>query len=182
MQPTGPSRERPDYAQALKRLLTRAHDGVLALLAPELTWRGERSSELPAVARRADPVWEVVAGALAQPRGQAGERLDGAWWQRVPRVEKLRERAGVHAGLVRLLVNSVGRQAAQRRKATHRAAGEVVALAVAQVGDMEQRAIGMRIVAEGTLQDSARVLGGLGQGEDGCAVNGPHGAYVPRMR
>ncbi len=59
MQPTGPSRERLDYDQALKRLLTRAHDGVLALLAPELTWRGERSSELPAVARRADLVWEV---------------------------------------------------------------------------------------------------------------------------
>lgn len=59
--------ERPDYDQALKRLLLRAHDGFLALIAPELKWRGELSPELPAVARRADLVWEVE-----QPNGQRG--------------------------------------------------------------------------------------------------------------
>ncbi len=51
--------ERPDFDQALKRMLLRAHDGFLALVAPDLTWIGERSPELPAVARRADLVWEV---------------------------------------------------------------------------------------------------------------------------
>ena len=48
-----------DYDQALKRMLLRAHDGFLALVAPDLTWRGELASELPAAARRADLVWEV---------------------------------------------------------------------------------------------------------------------------
>src|SRR5439155_24986578 len=51
--------ERPDVDQTLKRLLLRAHDGFLALVAPGLIWRGELSPELPAVARRADLVWEV---------------------------------------------------------------------------------------------------------------------------
>src|SRR5579871_2965637 len=41
-------------------MLTRAHDAVLALLTPELTWVGERSPELPGTPRRADLVWEVV--------------------------------------------------------------------------------------------------------------------------
>ena len=50
---------RPDLDQALKRLLQQAHDGLLTLLTPELHWRGERSPELPAVARQADLVWEV---------------------------------------------------------------------------------------------------------------------------
>lgn len=54
----GPA-HRPDYDQAPKRLLLRAHDGFLALVAPELTWRAERSPELPAIAGRADLVWEV---------------------------------------------------------------------------------------------------------------------------
>lgn len=59
--------ERPDYDQALKRLLTRAHDGFLALVAPDLVWRAERSPELPAIARQADLVWEVE-----QPGGGRG--------------------------------------------------------------------------------------------------------------
>lgn len=50
---------KPDYDQSLKRMLLRAHDGFLALVAPDLTWRGELASELPAAARRADLVWEV---------------------------------------------------------------------------------------------------------------------------
>lgn len=50
---------RPDFDQALKRLLLRAHEGFLALVAPGVTWRGELSPELPAVARQADLVWEV---------------------------------------------------------------------------------------------------------------------------
>lgn len=51
--------KRPDYDQALKRLLARDRDGFLALVAPGFRWRAERSPELPAVARRADLVWEV---------------------------------------------------------------------------------------------------------------------------
>ncbi len=65
-----PTPARPDYDQALKRLLLRAHDSFLALVAPGLTFRGERSAELPAVARRADPVWEVArSGAGGEQRG-----------------------------------------------------------------------------------------------------------------
>lgn len=52
---------KPDYDSVLKRLLLRAHDGFLALVAPELSWQGERSPELRAVARQADLVWEVRA-------------------------------------------------------------------------------------------------------------------------
>ena len=62
MQSERSRRPRPDYDQALKRLLTRAHDGFLALIAPGLAWRGERSPELPASARQADLVWEVESG------------------------------------------------------------------------------------------------------------------------
>jgi hypothetical protein len=50
---------RSDYDQALKHLLLRAHDGFLAPIFPGVAWRGERSSERPAVTRRADLVWEV---------------------------------------------------------------------------------------------------------------------------
>jgi predicted transposase YdaD len=50
---------KPDYDQSLKRLLARAHDGFLTLVAPDLTWRSELSPEVPAVARQADLVWEV---------------------------------------------------------------------------------------------------------------------------
>jgi hypothetical protein len=53
--------EKPDYDSVLKRLLLRAHDGFLSLVAPELSWQGERSPELRAVARQADLVWEVRA-------------------------------------------------------------------------------------------------------------------------
>lgn len=76
---------KPDYDQTLKRLLARAHDGFLALVAPDLIWRGELSPEVPAVARQADLVWEVEQrdgsrGALhveLQTRAAAdiGERL-----------------------------------------------------------------------------------------------------------
>jgi len=51
--------DRPDFDQSPKRLLTRAHDAFLALVAPGLVWRGKVSPELPAVARRADIVWLV---------------------------------------------------------------------------------------------------------------------------
>lgn len=54
-----PPPQRPDFDQALKRLLLRAHDGFLALIAPGLTWCSALSPELPAVARQADLVWEV---------------------------------------------------------------------------------------------------------------------------
>lgn len=62
-----PTTGRPDYDQPLKRLLLRAHDGFLQLVAPGLTWRGELSPELPAASRRADLVWEVE-----RPDGQRG--------------------------------------------------------------------------------------------------------------
>lgn len=65
-QPVGDQSQRPDYDQYLKSLLTRAHDDFLALIAPELTWTGERSPVLPATRREADLVWEVT--------GKAGER------------------------------------------------------------------------------------------------------------
>ncbi len=51
--------QQPDYDQTLKRLLTRAHDAFLAMVAPGMRWIGEVSPELPAVARQADIVWEV---------------------------------------------------------------------------------------------------------------------------
>ncbi len=94
MQPartTGPStpgqsnRQGPTYDQALKRLLTKAHDGLLSIIAPDLHWLGERSTELPAVARQADLVWEVVSAdgirsllhieLQAEPDEEMGERL-----------------------------------------------------------------------------------------------------------
>ncbi|HKB47583.1 MAG TPA: hypothetical protein VKC57_07780 [Ktedonobacterales bacterium] len=85
MSSTPPAGQRPSYDLTLKRLLTRAHDGFLALIAPDLTWRGERSPELPAVARQADLVWEVaspagVPGILhielqTYPDDEMGERL-----------------------------------------------------------------------------------------------------------
>ncbi len=59
MQPLQPKRRKPDYDQAFKRLLRRGHAGFLALVAPGLVWRGERSPEFPAVRRQADLVWEV---------------------------------------------------------------------------------------------------------------------------
>src|SRR2546430_2515863 len=51
--------KKPDYDLTLKRLLLRAHDGFLALVAPGVTWRRELSPELPAGTRQADLVWEV---------------------------------------------------------------------------------------------------------------------------
>ena len=64
LQSTPPQR---DYDQALTRLLTRAHDGFLALIAPGRTWRADRSPRLPAVIRQADLVWEVE-----RPDGRRG--------------------------------------------------------------------------------------------------------------
>lgn len=54
-----PGEGRPDYDQALKRLLTAAHDGVLALLLPGARWLEERHAELLATRRQADLVWLV---------------------------------------------------------------------------------------------------------------------------
>lgn len=51
---------KPDYDQALKRLLVRGHDGFLALIAAGLTWQGELSPELPGVARQADLAWKAA--------------------------------------------------------------------------------------------------------------------------
>ena len=48
-----------NYDQALKRMLTRAHDGLIALLLPGAVWRGELSAELPASSRIVDLLWEV---------------------------------------------------------------------------------------------------------------------------
>jgi hypothetical protein len=50
---------KPDYDQALKRLVLRGHDSFLALITLDLTWRGELSPVLPAIARQADVVWEA---------------------------------------------------------------------------------------------------------------------------
>jgi len=57
--PEAPS-NRPDYDQPLKRLVTRAPQGFLELIAPGLTWQGELSPELPAASRQADIVWKVA--------------------------------------------------------------------------------------------------------------------------
>ena len=48
------------YDQALKRLLSRAHDGFLELIAPGFTWVADDSPELPAAPRQADLVWEAM--------------------------------------------------------------------------------------------------------------------------
>lgn len=70
-------RERPDYDQALKRLVLRAHDAFLALVAPDLTFRAEVSPELPAVSRRADQVWLVTRQQAAiDPDSQPGAVQD----------------------------------------------------------------------------------------------------------
>ncbi|HEX6800728.1 MAG TPA: hypothetical protein VF116_23650 [Ktedonobacterales bacterium] len=76
MDPTGSaaggspaSRAQSRYDQLLKWMLTRAHDDFLALVAPDLTWRGERSPEVPAVPRYADLVWEVERPGSGQESG-----------------------------------------------------------------------------------------------------------------
>ncbi|MGH2514204.1 MAG: hypothetical protein ACRDHP_00970 [Ktedonobacterales bacterium] len=76
---------KPNYDQALKRLLVRGHDGFLALIAPGLTWLGELSPELPATARQADLAWKAAGpdGMLqlvhielqVKPEADIGERL-----------------------------------------------------------------------------------------------------------
>lgn len=54
-----PQREQPRYDQLLKWMLTQAPDDFLALATPGESRRGERSAEVPAVARYANLVWEV---------------------------------------------------------------------------------------------------------------------------
>lgn len=59
--PLAPSTpERPDFDQALKRMLASAPQGFLDLIAPGLTWDRALSPELPAAARSADIVWKVT--------------------------------------------------------------------------------------------------------------------------
>ena len=69
---------KPDYDQALNRLLLRGHSGFLSLVDPNLTWQGELSPELPAVARHADLVWEVGFLRIIDARGRAA---DGTYWR-----------------------------------------------------------------------------------------------------
>lgn len=52
---------RLDYDQALKAAILQSPDGILALIAPHMRWRGELSPELPSVARQADLVWDVAS-------------------------------------------------------------------------------------------------------------------------
>jgi predicted transposase YdaD len=59
--------ERPDYDQALKAILREAHDGLLALIAPDVRWRGELSPELVATKRQVDLIWDVTL-----PNGDLG--------------------------------------------------------------------------------------------------------------
>jgi len=54
-----PETDRPDYDQTLKLLLAQAPEGFVALVAPDLTWRAQLPTDLPAVARQADVVMEV---------------------------------------------------------------------------------------------------------------------------
>jgi hypothetical protein len=81
----GPEQTRPRYDQSLKRLLSRAHDDFLRLIAPGFTWQAEHSPELPAASRQADLVWEVTDTAgergllhvelQTKPDKQMGERV-----------------------------------------------------------------------------------------------------------
>lgn len=85
MEPSRPEQARPRYDQSLKRLLSRAHDDFLRLIAPGFTWQAEHSPELPAAARQADLVWEVTNAAgergllhielQTKPDKQMGERV-----------------------------------------------------------------------------------------------------------
>lgn len=65
--PTTSSSRGPLYDLALKAMLLRAPNQVLALFTSGLTWQGELSPELPATARAADVVWKV-----ADEQGQHG--------------------------------------------------------------------------------------------------------------
>jgi hypothetical protein len=65
--PAGSTSGQSRYDQLLKWMLTRAHDSFLALVAPDLAWRGERSPEVPTIQRYADLVWEVE-----HPGGERG--------------------------------------------------------------------------------------------------------------
>lgn len=70
------AREKPSYDQALKWMLAQAPEGVLALIWPGLTWQRELSTELPAVGRRADLVWEVAdaAGGARHPARRVADQ------------------------------------------------------------------------------------------------------------
>lgn len=95
--PEQPKRERPDYDQALKRMLTRAHDAIpgdQALLAPDLTWVGERPTELQGRPRRADLVWEVrsAQGSPGLLHIELQTEPDAAMGERIVIVSELRLR------------------------------------------------------------------------------------------
>lgn len=55
--------KRADYDQPLKRLLTKAHDGLLDLLGQAYTWSEEFPTELFAGRRQTDLVWKVIDAA-----------------------------------------------------------------------------------------------------------------------
>ena len=66
---------RPSYDQALKRLLTQAHDGFLALIKPDAVWRDELSPELPDTPRQADLIWEVdIGGETRRPAHRVADQ------------------------------------------------------------------------------------------------------------
>ncbi len=67
----------PEYDLALKSLLEAAHDGFLALIAPGASFLQSLPTELPASARVADLVWEVICPAwdAAEQATPASERM-----------------------------------------------------------------------------------------------------------
>lgn len=64
--PTSPKRSPSEYDAALKKLLETAHDGFLALIAPDVTFEASLPTELPATTRQADLVWAVTFDAGRQ--------------------------------------------------------------------------------------------------------------------
>ncbi|HEX8032544.1 MAG TPA: hypothetical protein VF510_01790 [Ktedonobacterales bacterium] len=71
--PTPPKRSPSEYDAALKKLLETAHDGFLALIAPDVTFEAALPTELPATTRLADLVWAVTFDA-----GQQEDAPDGS--------------------------------------------------------------------------------------------------------
>ncbi len=67
----------PEYDLALKSLLEAAHDGFLALIAPGASFLQSLPTELPASARVADLVWEVIrpAGDVIEQAIPTSERV-----------------------------------------------------------------------------------------------------------
>ncbi|HEY8742836.1 MAG TPA: hypothetical protein VIU62_07050 [Chloroflexota bacterium] len=54
-----PDTDQPSYDQTLKLLLAQAPQGFVALVAPDLHWRAQRQTDLPAAARQANIVMDV---------------------------------------------------------------------------------------------------------------------------